>query len=257
MKQNPEIFFLIGLMLISASLFGQNTDYEVYSKTEIRNADRAEVSISMFAGEMNLQGNKQKELMFGEFLYDDPVYGKPVRSYREDKGVAYLGIESDDIIDLDMDDDEECIWNMRVNNKIPIELKINMAAGLANIDLEGTTLEKFDYALKAGEAHINLKNTSVSRIRFKAIAGEAHFDLSGDRKNDLEAHMKGGVGNLYILLPRDSNLEIDITGLIGEINVDGLSKKNGYYIRKTDPEDPTLRIDITAGIGNIYLKLAE
>lgn len=254
-----NLMILPSLLLLSilSTAYTHRPVYESHSKIDLGKAERVEMSISIFAGELNLFGERQTPLLIGEYLYDDPAYGEPRRRYEVRDRVGYLKIDHGEFEEVDLDDDEECIWNMQLNDKVPADLSINMMAGEGNIMLEGARIDKFNYALKAGAADINLRNTGVKRLKFKAIAGEATIDLSGERNDDLEADLKGGVGNLNLILPKDYNLEIEVSGILGEVNVDGLTKKNGYYVRRTAYNDPTLRIDITGGIGSIYLSVEE
>jgi len=128
-------------------------------------------------------------------------------------------------------------WNLHFNNKVPLELIVNLGAGKAELTLGSLALRNLDLNMGVGEAVV---------------------DLTGDWKNDLEAHIKGGVGKATVRLPRDVGVEVHAKGGIGEIRAGELRKADGAYVNEAYGKSPvTLRINVETGIGEINLELAE
>lgn len=252
-------FAVVQLMMLPTNAQKQLYNYEEHSVVKLSKADNAEVEIDLLAGELNITGMKIQQLMVGEFLFNDRDLGQPVRTYTEDNKTGYLSLHNKDMgsLDMDIDDEKSPVWNLQLKNNIPLDLDIEMGAGEGNILLNGAPVRRFRYVLKAGEANIDLRNTSVPRLDFKAIAGEATIDISGDWKNDLQGDIKGGVGNLNLILPGNCNIEIEVSGILGEVHSEGLIKEGNFYTRKAGMDEPKLYIDVTGGIGNINLRVQE
>ena len=100
--------------------------------------------------------------------------------------------------------------------------------------------------------------TSLTKLGINIGAGEARVDLTGDRQTDLEANIKGGLGNATLRLPRGVGVRVDVDRGLGKVNASGLKKDGEAYVSDAYGEsDVTLRIDVEAGLGNIYLELGE
>jgi hypothetical protein len=246
-------------MLLQVNAQKQQYNFEEHSVVKLAKAENAEVEIDLLAGELNLTGMKIPQLLVGEYLFNDRDLGQPVRTYTEDNQTGYLHLHNKEVdeLELDIDNEKSPVWNLQLKNNIPVDLNIEMGAGEGNIMLNGAPVRRFRYVLKAGEANIDLRNTSVPKLDFKALAGEATIDISGKWKNDLQADIKGGIGNLNLILPGSCNIEIEVSGILGEVHAEGLIKEGNYYTRKAGKDSPTLYIDVAGGIGSINLRVQE
>ena len=105
----------------------------------------------------------------------------------------------------------------------------------------------------------NLKNTSVPYIDVVAGTGEANVNLLGDWDNDLHAEFTCGIGQITLLLPKDVNIKVHTTGLLGSTSAKGFHKKDkrNYIYTTSKDTDVTFYLDITGGIGAINLELNE
>jgi hypothetical protein len=85
-------------------------------------------------------------------------------------------------------------------------------------------------------------------------AGELKLDLNGFWDNDLDARVSGGVGEATVRLPRDVGVRVKARGGIGEIKVQGLQERDGYYVNDAyEKQGVRLRLDISGGIGQINI----
>jgi hypothetical protein len=99
-------------------------------------------------------------------------------------------------------------WDMRLNDSRPIELDVTVGAGECQLDL-GT---------------LNLRGVTM-----RMGAGELKLDLRGIRKR-LRSHPEGGVGEATVYLPQGVGVTADVRGGIGDIDVQGLEKRDGRYV---------------------------
>ena len=125
-------------------------------------------------------------------------YGAPVVDYHVASGIGQINVTQDhDSPHFGVSHND---WNLRFNDAIPLELKVEMGAG---------------------EGRLHLRDVPVTRLTLNMGAGRVMVDLSGDHKKDVDADIEGGVGEATIRLPRNvgvvERLEILIQIFVNEI----------------------------------------
>jgi predicted membrane protein len=247
--------------LLTTLFFGLSIHAEskstLYRKSVILgDAKEVKSDIRFFAGELHL-GTSTDELTECFYGYKDEFI-RPYLQYKEVDHIGYLQVKS-------MRDDENQSskkshnkWSLQLNQKIKNNLAIELIAGEAHIDLEGANLSRFEYQMTAGESTINLRNTSVPEVQFSLLAGEAKIDLSGHWKNDCTANIKGGVGEIKVIVPFKTGVKIVVSGLLGEAHLPFFNRNGREYTNeawgKTDHE---IVVHIGGAIGQITVEMAE
>jgi len=147
-------------------------------------------------------------------------------------------------------------WELRLNEDVPMDLAINLGVGRSDFRLGDLLLERLN--IKAGAGNMDLDLTgkpSLISLNLDIGAGDVEVDLRGDWKDNLDASIKGGVGDVKLRLPGDVGVRVDARRGIGDIHVKGLSKKAGAYVNRAyGRSGVTLHIDIKAGVGEISLE---
>ncbi len=106
----------------------------------------------------------------------------------------------------------------------------------------------------AGKGTFKLSGTALRRLEIEIGVGELQVDLTGAWDHDLEAEVRGGVGEATVRLPRDVGVRATATGGLGGINVQGLHKEGSFYVNDAyGRSDVHLRLNVTGGIGQINL----
>ena len=124
-------------------------------------------------------------------------------------------------------------WNIRLGQKVPMELKVELGAGRTNLQLGDLPLTKLNVQMGAG---------SVTA------------DLRGNWKNDLDAHIQGGVGGATIYLPKNVGVEVHAQGGIGSVNAHGMQKDGDRYVNDAyGKSSNTIELHIEGGVGSIDL----
>lgn len=222
---------------------------------DVGKAKEIRTDISFFSGELfvNTETEDLAKCVYG---YKDGFL-RPEMTYREVGGTGYLTIESEEK-DKRILNDNENRWNLSLNKRVKNNLSIQLRAGEANIDLEGSNLNSFDYKMTAGESTINLRNTSIPHLKFNMLAGEAHIDLSGDWENDGVADIKGGVGEITVKVPFDTGVIIYVTGVLGEVKIPFFNKEGSTYTNDSYKKSKnTLTLYINGAIGQINVEMVE
>jgi len=124
-------------------------------------------------------------------------------------------------------------WDIRLNNRVPMEMNVNQGAGKADLILAGLNL---------------------NRLNLNVGAGEAEIDLDGAWQHDLSASIHGGIGKLTLHLPGDVGVRARVQGGLGAIHANGFTKKGDTYTNGAyGASKVNLNIDIQGGLGEVNL----
>ena len=198
---------------------------------ELGDADPVNVEIQMGAGKLDVSGGAT-ELLEASFTYNvedlDPrAIHTNGRLEVMDSGVN-MGIAS--FADLD---DFRNEWDLKLNEDVPMEMKIDLGAGPSNLALGALAL---------------------TSLNINGGAGEIIIDLSGTWRNDLDARITGGLGDLYLTLPREIGVRIEVDPGVGIVDASSLKRNGNTYTNYVyGVSGVTLRIHIEGGVGNINL----
>ena len=227
-----EIAVILLLVIFGIALSFSSASRRVHDVQTVdrQGSEPVRVHIQMPAGDLKLSGGASK-LLEADFKYAESE-GKPKVSYQ----ASTLGgqLEITQVGRKFNFGHTENTWDLRLGNNIPMELNIDMGAGQSQV--------------KVGEL-------SLTRLEMNLGAGQITADLTGSWKKDLEADIKGGVGNAIILLPEDVGVRVHATGGIGSINAGSLKREGDEYVNDLYGRSPVnLRLDISGGVGNIELR---
>jgi len=227
-----EIAVILLLVIFGIALSFSSTSRRVHyvQTVERQGSEPVRVHIRMPAGDMKLSGGSSK-LLEADFNYAESD-GKPTISYQ----ASTLGGQ----LEINQEGRKfnfgrrENTWNLRLGNDIPMELNIEMGAG---------------------QSQVNVGDLALSRLDMKIGAGQIIADLTGDWKKDLEADIRGGVGNALILLPDDVGVRVHARGGIGSIKAGSLKRDGEEYSNDLYGKSPiNLRLDVSGGVGSIELR---
>jgi hypothetical protein len=196
---------------------------------ELDKSELARVEIKMGAGELRVAGGSSK-LMDAGFDYNVPS-SKPKISYEASSFRGELLIEQPS--GFHGGSNSTYKWDLRLNDKVPID---------------------FVTHLGAGEAHMTLGSMNLRSVEIHMGVGEVDLDLRGHPSHDYNVEIHGGIGQATVHLPSDVGIQANATGGIGDIQVHGLEKHNGHWTNSEyGHSQVTIHLDVKGGIGNITL----
>lgn len=194
--------------------------------------------VVMGVGRLTMEGGTKdaKDLLDANFVYNLPSW-KPEVSYSVADGIGNLKVSQPSSSGNSLGGNINYDWNLRLNSGVPINLKTTLGAG---------------------ESNLKLGAVSLAGLGVQSGAGNVTIDLSGKWKNSLNASVEAGVGNLVLVLPRDTGVIVNLTHGIGSVEVDsGLKSLGNAYVNDAYREAGTnLNVNVEAGIGRIRLTLA-
>lgn len=191
-------------------------------------SERVRVSLNMGAGTLRVAGGCAR-LMEAVFDFPEPL--RPDVRYRSTGAFSDLTVEEPSANGPLNQKDKA--WDLRFTDAVPLDLKVRFGAGEGSLDLGSLDLRNLDVEIGAGRMDV---------------------DLRGTPKRDYGVRIRGGVGEATVRLPRDAGIYAEASGGLGQINVRGLHRENGYWVndayRSTAPK---IRVDVHGGIGQINI----
>jgi len=191
--------------------------------------NRANVELKMGAGEIRLTGGSP-QLLEGTMEYNVPDWKPRVRT---DSIGDQTSVTIEQPSSVGGIGNVHYLWNLRLNDKALLDLKVNCGAGKADLNLGDLTLRTL--AVNMG-------------------AGQVEVDLRGTPTRDYEVDISGGVGKAVVHLPTGVGIHAEAHGGLGSINVTGLQKRgNSYENDLYDKAKVNINVKVEGGIGEIQL----
>ena len=198
---------------------------------ELGAASAARIKINLDAGELKIDGGAEK-LVEGSFDYNFTEL-KPRIQYTLEGSTGSLLIDQPAKQALFNYRNPQVKWNLRLSNRVPVVLDISTGAGITDLNLTG----------------IDLTNLSL-----QFGAGQGVIDLSNTWSHDVTANLKGGIGDLTIILPREMGAKVTVSGGIEKIQAVGLTKNGNEYTNAAfSTATHKLILVAETGIGSVSL----
>jgi hypothetical protein len=196
---------------------------------DLDKSEMSRVEIKMGAGELRVAGGSPK-LMDADFEYDVPSW-KPNILYNASSFRSDLAIEQP--AHSTAVNNMTYRWDLRLNDKLPLDLVTHLGAG---------------------EAHLTLGTMNLRSVEVHMGVGQVELDLRGNPTRDYNVEIHGGIGQAIVHLPASVGIVANASGGIGDIDVHGLEKHNGRWTNAAYEHSPvTVHLDVKGGIGNITL----
>jgi N-terminal domain of toast_rack, DUF2154/Domain of unknown function (DUF5668) len=208
--------------------FSSNMKHES-QHIDLQGANSIDASIQSPAGLLTVEGGSSRALE-ADFNFAES-YGAPVVDYHVASGIGQINVTQDhDSPHFGVSHND---WTLRLNNAIPVALKVEMGAG---------------------EGRFHLRDVPVTNLTMNMGAGRVMVDLTGDRKKDVDADIEGGVGQATVRLPRNIGVIVRAEGGIGGISAPDFRKQDSEYTNAAYGKTPvTIRLKVEGGVGTISL----
>lgn len=241
---------------------------------QVTDEERLEVDVGYGAGELTIERGESDLLYRAVFNHDEAV-ATPRHSYRN--GRLDLGIRVNDrgrfgarrSVDSSLD-----LWLPR---NVPVDLRLDVGAAEADVDLSGIPLRGFEYntgasksevridqanpermasaSVNAGAADLAIRgmgNLRADRVTVKAGVGSITLGLEGDWPEDGRVSVEMGVGSLELRIPADLGIRIHRESFLASIDADGFDRRGRTYLsRNWETAERRIDLEISAALGDI------
>jgi hypothetical protein len=226
------ILLLTGVLLAAC---GQAGELQTVTETvALADADDAAVELRMGAGDLTVSAGADA-LMAGEFTFNVEEW-EPEITYDVTGSTGQLVVAQPALGNIGTPAGAENRWRLQLNDGVPLTVDVRLGAGTSNLDLSGLNLQA---------------------LEMETGAGAVQLDLSGAYDDPVDATIRGGVGELTVLLPADVGVLVNVDQGIGAVNADGLSDDGDFLVNEAyRTTGAALTLDIESGIGEINLEVA-
>jgi len=204
---------------------------------EVENAESVKVNLRLAVGELTVGGGAEgPRLMEADFAYNVAAW-EPGVDYEVVGDSGELSVHQRGLTEGIPTRDVRNEWDLRFNEEVPVDLTVQMGGGVGNLDLD---------------------NLALTGMNLDVGAGSTRVDLSGEWKRDLSAIVRGGAGQLTVLLPSRMGVKVNAGTRLGRINAEGLQRKGQAYVNDAyGGSDTMLEVEVTGGVGQINLEVVQ
>jgi len=201
---------------------------------ELDNAKSVRVEVAVVAAELNVSGGADN-LLDADFAYN-VAQMKPEVEYKNGtlivRHATINGFSSLQGITGYRNE-----WNLRLYDKVPMDLSVDLGAGAGDLQLAGLSLTGLDVSLGMGEYTV---------------------DLSGDWVHDLQVAIDAGAANIRLRLPSEIGVRVEVGEGPHTVESTGLTKDGNVYTNSAyGVSEVTLQVNVEAGIGQINLEVEK
>ena len=198
-------------------------------------ADSVRANLRIALGELDVGGGADS-LMEADFAYNVSAW-EPRVNYEVVGNSGELAVEQQGLGEGIPTRDVRNEWDLRLNDDVPVDLAVQMGGGVGNLDLDSLALRGLNLDVGAGATRV---------------------DLSGDWGQDVGAVVRGGAGEVTMLLPSQMGVSVNAGTRLGRVNAEGLRKQGEAFVNDAyGDSDATLQVDITGGAGLINLQVVQ
>lgn len=195
---------------------------------------QADIEISFGAGILRLEGGSAY-LFEGDFT--TPSWLRPKMRYKVvgEKGFLELTEEGERGRFQFSQAGKEHSWNLRLNNKIPLTLKIETGASSNYLDI--SSLEVTYLELKTG--------ASKNEIKFGSL-------------NSIQAKIEAGVSQIKLFIPGSIGIRIEADTALTSNNLnelDLIKEGNTYISRHYSTAETRLDLELKVGVSSLTVEL--
>ncbi len=200
---------------------------------DAEDAESVRANLRLALGELNVSGGADT-LMEADFAYNVAAW-EPRVNYELGGDTGELTVEQQGLGEGIPDRGVRNEWDLRLNDDIPLDLTAQMGAGVGNLDLDSLNL---------------------TGLNLDVGAGATTVDLTGDWERDLSAVVRGGAGEVTLLLPSQTGARVNAGTRLGRVNADGLRQQGEAFVNDAyGGSDATLEVNVSGGVGQINLKV--
>jgi hypothetical protein len=201
---------------------------------ELDGAEPVKVEINFGAGVLDLSGGSEK-LLEADFDYNVAKL-KPIMKY---SGGTLLveQPEVNNLLSFTGVADFRNEWGLRLNDQVPMDLKVDIGAGTSSLELT---------------------DLALTRLELKIGAGISTIDLRGNWTQDLDVSIDAGATDLLVRLPEDVGTRINVESGPHTVTTTGLTHDGDVYTNAAYGVSPaTLNVELKSGIGMINLEVSQ
>ncbi len=280
----PNAAFVL-LMLVAALVTPAAAEAQAWrtvAKTRrVGSEEFLDVRIEYAVGRFQLKRGSDQLLYRLNSRYDEDAF-KLRSSYIESDGHGSLRIDIEGHREFDLGrlrdyNFEGGLLELDISGSTPVDLRMELGAVEARMDLGGLRLRRLHLQTGASETHIrfsepnpdvaescsfeagaaafrvqDLGNSGCRELEFKAGIGALELDFSGEWDHSARGEIKIGLGAVEIFIPSELGVRIERRTFLMSFDAPGFEKRDGaWYSRNWDTATYQLTLDVSGAFGSV------
>jgi hypothetical protein len=206
------------------------------------------VELAMQPGNLQVGGGAGR-LVDARFMYQ-PSDWKPTISYRVSGGRGELVVRQPQLQSVTSGRNT---WNIKLSDRIPIDLDVTSGPGNATLSLRTLTLNTLTVAAGPGNMSVDAGSPALKTLTASTGPGNLSVNLIAPWKHDVTATINGGIGNTTLRLPKGVGVRVALQGE-GHVAAPDFTEREGAYVNSEFGHSKvTVQVSLSAGIGNVVL----
>jgi hypothetical protein len=281
-RNNPQLSALIGIggviLIIVLMLVGPSLGWA--GDTEVKTASFSEPLDDAASARVNLDLGISNTTISA--LADSPDLFSADLTYMGDVEFVAEG-ETDKIISLSETneagdlgfnffgfggnfDDQQLLWDVRLNPAVPIDLDIKGGVGEANLDLSTLNITALDISSGVGAVTLSLP-TSGESYEVSISSGVGQFDVTIPEGPNVTLNIEGGVGQFTLDVPDNAGVTLNAKTGVGQIELpsnyecvegcegsDFLGRDGSWQTQNSENADQRITITFEGGVGGLTVR---
>ena len=241
---------------------------------QVTDEEHLEVDVGFGAGELTIERGERDLLYRAVFSHDEAV-AIPRYSYRN--GRLETGIRVTDRGRFGARRSVDSSLDLWLPGNIPVDLRLDVGAAEADVDLSGIPLRSFEFntgaskseiridaanpermasaSINAGAADLAVRgmgNLGADLVTVKAGVGSVTLGLEGDWPEDARVSVDMGVGALEVRIPADLGVRIHRESFLVSIDAEGFERRGRTHLsRNWEAAERRIELEISAALSDI------
>lgn len=228
-------FMMCGSLLVLSGCFSVIPEKEKEDTFQVKkdDAQKLDVEINLGVGEMTVSKGAKEWLEVNAQYNINKLAPEVKYKLRGNTGEIEIDHKGSSKVKIG---NTKNLWDVQLNEDIPMDLSIETGASKAMLDLRGLKLEKLDIETGVGDLNV---------------------DLGGDWKKSFKTNIETGVGQTTVILPSEVGVKITTEKGIGSMNLEGfIAKGKGVFVNEAyEKADIVLEVNSELGVGDVTFKL--
>lgn len=205
----------------------------------LEGASSGEIRIMLGAGKLTLRGGARDSLLIDATVFSErstmqPVYTAHLNNSVMSVAMTATGHRKKEGIIAGPPEGWAGTWDVRISDTVPV-------AVIADIG--------------AGDCTIELGTTNLTALTVNTGLGDTRVDLTGYHGGRFDGLIHNGIGDLTILVPKESNTRILMHHGVGDITTRGIVQTDEHYTTAGfNPARPVNELVVSQGVGSIQLE---
>ena len=242
-------------------------------------AGEATVEVSFGGGELEIGAGTGGELLSGHFIYNieewapEVAYEGGTLSVKQGRDEEDWGIPTGAVADIRNE------WELRFSPEIPLEMDLEIGAGVGTLDFTGLQLSELDVDMGPGDFEVRFDepntagmgrltldtgaakleatgvgNAGPDHMTVQSGAGQITLDFTGDWPGSADIDITAGVGAMTLRVPDNLGVEVEVEGGLSNVEAVDFRKQGDSYVNDAfDTAETRLHIAVKVGLGNVRL----